>query len=191
MSRLRLRQIPNIISSVRILLVVPIALTLAHRLYISTLWLFVVAGISDAVDGFLAKRFGWQSELGGMLDPVADKLMLATVFVMLALAGNVPLWLTSAVLARDCIIVLGAVSYRVLLGPVAARPSVISKLNTFCQIAFIVVVIGSQQFGWPPACSLVLGALVFVTVVVSGIDYVWVYGRDAVAETRARQQAAL
>lgn len=190
MSRQWLRQVPNIISSVRIVLVVPIALTLGHRLYVLTLWLFAVAGISDAVDGFLARRFGWQSELGGMLDPVADKLMLATVFVMLALADSVPIWLTTAVIARDCIIVLGAASYRVLLGPVAARPSVSSKLNTLCQIVFIVVVIGSQQYGWVSAWSQVAGAVVFVMVVVSGIDYVWVYGRDAVAQTRTRQQAA-
>ncbi len=190
MGRRWLRQIPNIISSIRILLVVPIALTIQHRLYVSTLWLFGVAGISDAVDGFLAKRCGWQSELGGMLDPLADKLMLATVFVMLALGGAVPVWLTVVVIARDCIIVLGAVMYRALLGPLAARPSVISKLNTLGQIVFIVVVIGTLQYHWPEPWSVALGALVFVTVAVSGIDYVWVYGRDAVLHSRSNRAAA-
>jgi cardiolipin synthase len=164
--------------------VVPIALTIQHRLYVSTLWLFAVAGISDAVDGFLAKRFAWQSELGGMLDPLADKLMLATVFVMLALAGSVPVWLTGSVIGRDLIIVLGALAYRRLIGPVVARPSIISKLNTLCQILFIVAVIGTQQYRWPAPWSLSLGALAFVTVAVSGIDYVWVYGRDAARKSR-------
>lgn len=185
-----LRQLPNIISSIRMLLVVPIALELAHAHFVATLWLFAVAGASDAVDGFLAKRFGWQSELGGMLDPLADKLMLATVFVVLAVSGAVPVWLAAAVIARDVIIVLGAAAYRLLLGPVAAHPSVISKLNTLAQILFILEVIGAAQFGWPAFVSVLLGALVFLTVCVSGIDYVLVYGRQALAESRARSRLA-
>lgn len=186
-SRMRrwLRQLPNFISSLRILLVVPIAVALAHHRLIATLWLFGVAAASDAVDGFLAKRFGWQTDLGGILDPLADKLMLATVFIVLTLLGSVPLWLTVTVIARDGIIVLGAISYRVLLGPVKARPSKVSKLNTLCQILFILAVIGSQQFAWPGIYALTLGALVFVTVAVSGIDYVWVYSRLAIAQARA------
>lgn len=185
-----LRQLPNLISSIRILLVVPIALALAHRELITTLWLFGIAAVSDGVDGFLAKRFGWQTELGGILDPVADKLMLATVFVMLTLFGNVPAWLTAIVIARDCIIVLGAVSYRVLLGPIPARPSLVSKINTLCQATFILVIMGEQQFSWPHALALPLGALVFVTAVVSGIDYVLVYGRQAADQARCRQRSA-
>jgi len=185
-----LRQLPNVISSIRILLVVPIALALAHHHPVETLWLFCVAAASDGLDGFLAKRFGWQTDLGGLLDPVADKLMLATVFVMLALLGSVPVWLTAAVIARDCIIVLGAVAYRMLLGPVAARPSRVSKLNTLCQVIFIVVVIGAPQFAWPGAWQTFLGALVFVTVVVSGLDYVLAYSRMAAAHAKSRRRIA-
>jgi cardiolipin synthase len=182
------RQIPNLLSSIRILLVVPIALTLARHQWLYTLWLFGIAAVSDAFDGFLARRFGWTTALGGILDPLADKLMLATVFVMLALLGSVPKWLTAVVLARDVIIVLGAMSYRALLGPVAANPSLISKLNTVCQIAFILTVIGIQRFAWPPPWVVpALGALVFVTVVISGIDYVLVYGRRAADQARRRQ----
>ncbi len=183
-----LRQLPNLISSIRIILVVPIAISLAHHRPVTTLWLFGVAAASDAVDGFLAKRFGWQSELGGLLDPIADKLMLATVFVMLTLLGTVPAWLTLAVLARDAVIVLGAASYRLLLGPVPARPSTVSKLNTLCQVAFILSVIGGQPFHWTAAWTVPLGALVFVTVSVSGLDYVLVYGRQAAAQARLRHR---
>jgi len=186
----RLRQLPNVISSIRILLLFPIALALANHRFVTTLWLFAAAAASDAVDGFLARRFGWQTELGGILDPLADKLLLATVFVMLTLAGTVPVWLTAAVLARDCIIVAGAISYRILLGPVAARPSIISKLNTLCQIVFVLLVIGAQQYSWPAAWTMVPGALVFVTVVVSGLDYVLVYGRMALMESKARHSLA-
>jgi cardiolipin synthase len=181
----RLRHLPNLLSTLRILLVLPIVLMLAHHRWVGTLWLFLVAAVSDAVDGFLARRFGWQSELGGMLDPLADKLMMATVFVMLALLHCVPLWLTVMVLVRDGIIVLGALSYRMLFGPVAANPSLISKLNTLCQIVFIVAVIAGQRYPWPPAwVTLILGALVFVTLVISGVDYVLVYGARAAVRAR-------
>ena len=183
-----LRQLPNVITSIRILLVVPIALALAHHRPVETLWLFCIAAASDGIDGFLAKRFGWQTDLGGLLDPVADKLLLATVFVMLALLGGVPVWLTATVIARDCIIVLGAVAYRIVLGPVAARPSRVSKLNTLCQVIFIVVVIGTPQFSWPPAWQTFLGALVFVTVAVSGLDYVLAYSRLAAEQARSRRR---
>jgi cardiolipin synthase len=182
-----LRHIPNVVSSIRILLVVPIALAIARHDFVSTLWLFGIAAVSDAADGALARGFGWQSKLGGILDPIGDKLMLATVFVMLAVVGYIPIWLAVTVIARDCIIVLGAVCYRVLLGPVEARPSVISKLNTVCQMAFVLAVICTKEFAWPPAWLVVtLGALVFVTVVVSGIDYVLVYGKQAIDQARSR-----
>jgi len=94
-------------SSIRMLLAVPIAVALVRHQSVTTLWLFGVAAASDGLDGFLAKRFGWRTDLGGILDPVADKLLMATVFVILALLGSVPPWLTTAVIARDCIIVLG------------------------------------------------------------------------------------
>jgi cardiolipin synthase (CMP-forming) len=184
-----LRQLPNVITSIRILLIVPIAMALSGHRTVETLWLFCVAGASDGIDGFLAKRFGWQTDLGGLLDPVADKLLLATVFVMLALLGSVPVWLTVAVIARDCIIVLGAVAYRIALGPVVARPSRVSKLNTLCQVIFILVVIGTPQFSWPPAWQTFLGALVFVTVAVSGLDYVLAYSRLAAEHARSRRRA--
>ena len=184
-----LRQLPNVITSIRILLVVPIAMALSGHRFVETLWLFGVAAASDGIDGFLAKRFGWQTDLGGLLDPIADKLLLATVFVMLALLGSVPVWLTATVIARDCIIVLGAVAYRITLGPVVARPSRVSKLNTLCQVIFILVVIGTPQFSWPLAWQTFLGALVFVTVAVSGLDYVLVYSRLAAAHAGSGRRA--
>jgi cardiolipin synthase (CMP-forming) len=175
-----LRQIPNVISSIRILLVAPIAVALVNHQMLTTIALFGVAALSDAADGFLAKRFGWQSELGAVLDPAADKLLLATVFVTLAYLRLAPLWLVAVAVARDAIIVLGALLYRYCLGPLAARPSMVSKFNTLCQVAFIMAVVGREEFSVPPAWGVtVLGALVFVTVVISGIDYVLIYGRRA------------
>jgi cardiolipin synthase len=175
-----LRQIPNVITSIRILLIVPIAVSLAHHRLELAIALFGVAALSDAADGFLAKRFGWQSELGAVLDPIADKLLMATAFVTLAYLRLVPIWLTAIVIARDVIIVVGALLYRYWLGPLSARPSAVSKLNTLCQAAFILAVVGREGFSVPSQWLLVLlGALTFATVMISGIDYVLVYGRLA------------
>ena len=184
------RQIPNVISSIRILLVAPIAVALAHHQLVTSIALFGVAALSDAADGFLAKRYGWQSDLGAVLDPAADKLLLGTVFVTLAYLKLVPLWLMVAAVTRDVIIVLGALLYRYFLGPLSVRPSIVSKFNTLCQAAFIMAVVGRQEFAVPSAGMVqVLGALVFVTVAVSGIDYVLIYGRRALGLARPRAAA--
>jgi cardiolipin synthase len=174
------RHIPNVISGIRILLVVPIGLALAHRQLELSFMLIAIAAISDAVDGFLAKQFGWQSELGAMLDPIADKLLLATVFIVLSFLKLVPLWLMVAAVARDVIIVSGAAAYRVIIGPLTAHPSLVSKINTLCQAAFILGVVSRAKFLMPSEWVITwLGALVFATVAVSGIDYILVYGRRA------------
>jgi len=183
-----LRQIPNLITAFRILLIAPIVVALLHHEQLIALGLFFLAAASDLVDGFIAKRFGWQSAVGGVLDPAADKLLLATSFVVLAVMGLVPLWLMATAVARDLIIVGGAVAYRLWLGPVEAQPSNLSKLNTLCQAVFIVCVIARQQFSQPDAWAIVtLGALTFLTTAVSGIDYVLRYGKAALEESRSRR----
>ncbi len=141
-------------------------------------------------DGFLAKRFGWQSDLGAVLDPAADKLLLATVFITLAYLRLVPLWLMAAAVARDAIIVTGALLYKCYIGALNIRPSIVSKFNTLCQALFIMAVVGREEFSVPPQWVVtVLGALVFATVVVSGIDYVLIYGRRALNLSAPRAAA--
>jgi cardiolipin synthase (CMP-forming) len=184
------RHIPNLISSIRILLVVPIALALLHHQLVTTMALFGVAALSDAADGYLAKRNGWQSELGAVLDPLADKLLLVTVFITLAYMRLVPLWLMVAAVARDAIIVSGALLYRICFGALSVRPSVVSKFNTLCQAGYIMAVVGRGEFSIPPAWVLTaLGAMVFVTVMVSGMDYVMIYGRRAMSLAKPRAAA--
>jgi cardiolipin synthase (CMP-forming) len=184
------RHIPNLISSIRILLVAPIAFALMHHQLVTTMALFGVAALSDAADGYLAKRNGWQSELGAVLDPLADKLLLVTVFITLAYMRLVPLWLMVAAVARDAIIVSGALLYRICFGALSVRPSVVSKFNTLCQAAYIMAVVGREEFSIPPAWVLtVLGAMVFVTVMVSGMDYVMIYGRRAMSLAKPRAAA--
>ena len=183
-----LRQIPNLITALRILLIAPTAVALLQHQLLIALGLFFIAVVSDLLDGFIAKRFAWQSALGGVLDPAADKLLLATSFVVLAVMHLVPLWLMATAVARDLVIVGGAIAYRLWLGPVEARPSNLSKLNTLCQALFILCVIARQQFSQPDAWAIVtLGALTFLTTVVSGIDYVLRYGQAALEESRSRR----
>lgn len=185
-----MRHIPNLITLVRILLIVPIALALVHHRLDETLMLFAIAALSDVLDGFLARRFRWQSELGAILDPIADKLLLATVFISLGVLGLVPLWLMAAALARDAIIVSGAAAYRLFIGPLTAQPSLVSKFNTLCQAAFVLGVVSRAAFDQPPLwAEAALGALVFVTTVVSGIDYVMTYAWRAVTAAAARSDA--
>jgi cardiolipin synthase len=170
--------------------VIPIAFALLRGDLVTTMGLFFAAAASDAADGFLAKRFGWQTTLGGILDPAADKLLLATVFIVLAVLRLVPPWLMAAAVARDLVIVLGAIAYRLCIGPLTARPSLVSKLNTLCQAIYIMSVIGREQFALPPAwVVLALGALTFVTIVVSGIDYVLTYGRAAIQDPNSPRPA--
>ena len=168
-----LRFIPNAICIARILLVAPLVAYVVEGRYAAALVVLVVAGFSDGLDGFLAKRFGWQTRLGGLLDPAADKLLLVAAFVSLTYAGLVPVALTAFVVARDVIIVLGAIFYQWLIAPVQGEPSVISKLNTACQLAMLFFTLTAAAFGWPPEISLtVLGATVVFTSVVSGLNYV-------------------
>ncbi len=130
----------------------PIALSLAHHQFVcDALRCSRVAAASDAADGFLAKRFGWQTRLGAVLDPIADKLMLATVFVMLAALRLVPLWLMAAAVARDCIIVLGAVAYRIC--SVRSRRGRRSSANSIrcARPCSFWPSSAAQQFSWPPA----------------------------------------
>lgn len=185
---MNLRQLPNIICVARIGLVVPIAHTLLVGDFITTLWLFAVAAFSDGLDGFLAKRFGWTTELGKFLDPLADKLLLVTVFITLAIAGYTPVWLAVIVVTRDVVIGAGSAVFSWLFGPLHGRATTVSKINTGVQILYVLAVVANLGLGWPPAAVVVtLGAAVFVTTMVSGIDYVLTYSRRAGAVARARR----
>jgi cardiolipin synthase len=186
-----LRFLPNLLCVLRILLVYPVAHGVLQGEYPMVLVLFAIAAFTDGLDGFLAKRYGWTSELGGHLDPLADKLLLVTVFVCLSLSRLAPWWLTATVLLRDVAIVSGAIAYRIVAGPFRGLPTLQSKFNTFCQILFCLAVVAQAAFGLPGEDLVsTTGALAFVTTVVSGLDYVLVYSRRAVAAAQARSPAA-
>lgn len=175
-----LRFVPNLISLGRIALIWPILVALAAHRYDIAALCFGLAGLSDLLDGWLAKRFGWTSELGKWLDPIADKCLLVTVFVAAAWAGLVPRWLTAVVVARDVMIALGALTYLAWLGPLEGRPSFASKFNTLVQLAFLLGTFLFFASGFPPVLLLLVGVwLTLVTTVVSGAEYVIEYSRRA------------
>ena len=176
------RHIPNLISGLRIILVVPLVWLIVSYRYEAALLVFAVAGVSDAVDGFLARRFDWRSRLGGMLDPVADKLLLIACFVSLGWVGALPLWLVVLVILRDVIIVSGGLCYHWLIASYDAAPTLPSKLNTFTQLLLVLVVIVNQGL-WmvpQPVISLLMLATA-ATTVLSGVGYVVIWGRRALA----------
>jgi cardiolipin synthase (CMP-forming) len=178
-----LRHLPNLICGFRILLVWPIVRALYAADYGLALVLFGVAAVSDGLDGYLAKRFNWTSELGKILDPVADKLLLVVVFVVATWLGLVPWWLTAAAVARDVMIALGAVTYSLWFGPLHGRPTVISKINTGVQLVYLVAVIVCEASGI--RATEVLDALAFIvltTTLVSGVHYLAAFTRRAWAE---------
>jgi cardiolipin synthase len=180
-----LRWLPNAICVIRILLVAPVVALLLTQRYLDALALIVLAGGSDVLDGFLAKRFGWRTRLGSLLDPAADKLLVMSVFVSLTYLGLVPALLTGIVILRDVVIVAGALMYHVLISPLNGEPTLISKLNTGFQLAFVFFTVTEAAFGWPLADFLtLLGAAVVFSSITSGLNYVVGWSRRAWRATR-------
>ncbi len=175
-----MRHLPNLICLFRIALIWPIVATLWTGRYPESLALFLLAAASDGLDGYLAKRFGWQSALGKLLDPLADKLLLVAVFIEAAWLGLVPWWLTAAAVARDVLIGLGALAFRFLFGPLRGRPTLVSKINTAVQLGFLMLVMVRAATGFPPGEILEATAILTVcTTFISGFDYVSTFTRRA------------
>ena len=182
---MQLRWLPNAISLLRIVLIAPILYYILGMQYGMALALFFVAGFSDGLDGYLAKTFNWHTRLGALLDPIADKLLVAGAFVTLASQGLIPVWLAALVVVRDAVIVGGALAYNFLIKPVQGEPTTVSKLNTMLELTLVLSVLSRAGYGWPDRITIVvLGAAVLVTVVISGTDYVWSWSQRA---RRSRQ----
>ena len=169
--------LPNLISLAR-LLAVPFAVYLIlEGTFVAAFWLFVAAGITDAIDGFLAKRLGMTSTLGSFLDPLADKALLVSVYVALGHGGHLATWLVILVVFRDVLIIGGVILIFLVNGGIAAHPLVISKVNTAAQIALVAVVLAG--LGVAPAVMAAAGPLAFLvaaTTLASGGAYLveWV-----------------
>jgi cardiolipin synthase len=178
------RHLPNLICLARIALVWPTVTALHAGDYALSVVLFVIAAVSDGLDGYLAKRFGWTSEFGKFIDPLADKLLLVAVFVTTSWLGLVPWWLAAAAIARDVMIGLGALIFRLWFGPLRGRPTIVSKINTLLQLGYLLGVMMMAAFEFPPAEVLdALAVLTLITTVLSGWDYIWAFTRRAWGES--------
>jgi len=171
MSRLGLN-LPNLISLARLLLVpLTIWLILCER-YGIAFWILVAAGVSDALDGFIAKRFDRRTRLGALLDPVADKAMLVSVYITLGVAGQLPSWLVILVVFRDVTIVGGFLLIQAIAVPKRFDPLYISKINTGVQVALVVFVLARLGLEAEPGpLDLALYLAVAVTTISSGVSY--------------------
>ncbi len=185
MPTLRPCHIPNLISAARIFLVIPVLKALlSHDFHQALIW-FTIAGLSDGLDGFLARYFGWQSRLGSYLDPIADKLLLVTSYLSLAWLELIPFWLALLVVARDLLIFAGATAYYFLMKPFDGQPSLISKLNTFCQLLLVgLILINPNIFIIPDATLQMMRWLVAATTLVSGLIYTRSWGMRYYRESK-------
>jgi cardiolipin synthase len=187
-----LSQLPNVITVLRILLVIPTAWLLLEMRYVEALGLMAVAGASDALDGWMARRFGWMSQFGAAMDPVADKLLVAVTFIIFTVQGYIPIWVAAIVLGRDAIILAGAGAYRLFFEPIEFAPTFISKANTATQIVMLLMLLlGLCGFAQISALMLLVVDpwsfyLLALLGLGSGLDYVRIWGRKAWRHGRDR-----
>jgi cardiolipin synthase len=186
-----LRQIPNIITVARVLLVIPTAWCLIEGRYVQALVLMAVAGASDAVDGWLARRFDWVTWFGAAVDPLADKILVGVLFITLTVQGALPLWVAGIAIGRDVVILAGAAAYRLMFKHIEFAPTLLSKANTAVQIVvLLLLLLYLCDF---PMLSPLAGSvtqpygfwLVATLAIVSGADYVITWSRRALSEGRS------
>jgi len=170
--------IPNTLTLGRILLVPLLVWLIIDQEMFAAFLVFLMAGLSDAADGFLAKRFGWHTELGAYLDPIADKALLVTIYVTLGLAGHLPVWLVIAVVSRDILIVGAVLLAWMMSRPITVKPLLVSKVNTCLQIALAGVVLGRLGLGL--GLDNLVWLLVWMTgtfTIISAGAYFWAWLR--------------
>ena len=168
--------IPNSLTLVRIVLVPLVVWLIIDHEMTAAFLLFLLAGVSDAADGYIAKRYGWRSELGAYLDPIADKALLVSIYVTLGLAGHLPVWLVIAVVSRDILIVGAVVLSWMLSRPLTMHPLLISKVNTFAQIVLAGLVLAELGLGL--GLEPVVKVLIWVTgalTILSAAAYFWAW----------------
>lgn len=181
-------QLPNLITLGRLFLVPALVYFVLLGQVAAAFWIFVLAGVSDALDGLLAKRLNAVTRFGTYLDPIADKALLVAAYVTLGLQEELPLWLVIAVVSRDLMIVGGALLYQLIMHELNLRPLAISKLNTAMQIILVAVILGQPGLGilLPPVVVTLLIWTTGLTTVLSGLAYLITWGRQAMHSDSSR-----
>ena len=170
--------LPNALSIIRIILTVPIVIALLKGQYVLTVWLFLLAGVTDALDGWIAKQFSFQSRMGSILDPIADKILLTCTFLTLFWVEILPLWLLLLICVREIIIVAGALGY--FLGEISGesgllQPTLISKFNTVLQITLVLFLLLIQLAVEFAEWLEIVFIIVATSTALSGADYMWLW----------------
>lgn len=181
--------IPNVITIIRVLLIAPFILYLLQGEYETALIIFLIAGMSDGLDGLLAKRFQWQSRFGSITDPLADKMLLFVALLLLAVKGQVSWSLFWVATIRDIVIITGATWFHFKYGRYEMRPSLVSKWNTALMILLVLSVLVS--LAWYPLAPILLDVLewiIIATCIVSGVHYLWL-GRQEYLKLKAINSA--
>lgn len=177
--------LPNLLTLSRIALVPFLIVLLQDKQFLWSLVVFLVAGISDALDGYIAKRFNARTQLGAILDPLADKALILSAYITLSVLLLIPFWLVVVVVFRDVIIIAGYLIMTLFFGSIEMRPLRISKLNTFMQIVYILVVLavlaGATFFA---GSQPLLAIIILITSVSSGAAYVYIW---SVKATQSRE----
>ncbi len=185
---MNLSLIPNLLTIGRIIAVPPLVMLLIAGEYRWALAVAVAAGLSDLFDGWLARRFGWQSRFGGLADPAADKILMVASYMTLAWLGFLPWWLFVLVIVRDLVIVIGGWIYHLCFERLQAEPTQLSRFNTFCQVFLMwFVLIRLAGFPLPPEAQIGLEWLVAFMAIVTLIQYSWLWSLRAVRITRQRR----
>jgi cardiolipin synthase len=180
----RIVTVPNMLTVFRMVLIPVFVSLLFYQRFLLALAVFVLAGLTDGLDGLLARRFGWQSQLGTILDPIADKLMLVTGFIVLSMRSifpqplpshlPVPFWVTIAVISRDVFIIVGAAAINMMTGFRGFRPSWLGKLNTIVQIGGIAAIMFAASVPYYSGYYLpTIYAAVFTLAILSGLHYIF------------------
>ena len=170
-------QLPNLISLIRLLLVAPSVSLFLNQNYLLTLLLVVVISVSDGIDGFLARKFGWVSDFGSILDPIADKVLIVIFFILFGLHGLIPIELMAVVIIRDFLILYGYINMRMLGSKTIIAPDPLSKINTFFEFILIVIIIGSQIASLTALVFEITGAIVVALSFTSLIKYSLVWSK--------------
>lgn len=183
-----LRLLPNALTLFRMIAVVPIVYWLLTGKYQAAFILALLAGLSDLLDGFLARRFGWLTHYGGVLDAWADKLLLVSATLTLAWLGHLPWWLAGLILIRDLVIICGGYYYHFFIERITVtRPTLISKWNTLFQILLVVTaMLGLAYPQWSGPWTTWLVYLTAATTLASGVQYVVIWSGKASQAQHAR-----
>lgn len=176
-----LKYIPNTLTLLRFALIAPFLYFIHKQEYTSAFYIFLIAGFTDGLDGWLARQFKWQSAFGSLIDPLADKFLIVTSFFALAWLGSLPWWLVDLVFLRDLTISVGVILWFCFIRQkLEAKPTFISKINTVLQLALVSICLFEKAFFVFP--SILINILIFATAfttITSYIDYVWIWGKKA------------